>query len=153
MATAMTTPCSTPAREVVELEARILARNDAMAEKNRAWFKGREIPALNLVSSPGAGKTTLLEHTIRDLRDELKLYVVESDQATANDGERIRAAGGAAAHVNTGAGRHLEADMVARGLQELEPATGSVVLIEMSAISFAPLCSTLASGPRSLSSR
>ena len=120
----------TPAGEVVDLEARILAKNDAMAEKNRAWFKGREILALNLVSSPGAGKTTLLERTIRDLKDELKLYVVEGDQATANDGERIRAAGAPAVQVNTGAGCHLEADMVARGLQELKPAAGSVVLIE-----------------------
>jgi hydrogenase nickel incorporation protein HypB len=123
-------PTPAPAREVVDLEARILAKNDAMAEKNRAWFKGREILALNLVSSPGAGKTTLLERTIRDLKDELKLYVVEGDQATANDGERIRAAGAPAVQVNTGAGCHLEADMVARGLQWLKPAAGSVVLIE-----------------------
>jgi hydrogenase nickel incorporation protein HypB len=119
-----------PAGELVELEARILAKNDAMAERNRAWFKGREILALNLMSSPGAGKTTLLERTIRDLKGELKLYVVEGDQATANDGERIRAAGAPAVQVNTGAGCHLEAEMVARGLQELRPAAGSVVLIE-----------------------
>ena len=118
------------ASELVELEARILAKNDAMAEKNRAWFKGREILALNLVSSPGAGKTTLLERTIRDLKDELRLYVVEGDQATANDGERIRAAGAPAVQVNTGAGCHLEADMVERGLKELKPAAGSVVMIE-----------------------
>lgn len=115
---------------VVELEARIIARNDTLAAKNRAWFAGREILALNLVSSPGAGKTTLLERTIRDLRGELKLYVVEGDQATANDGERIRAAGAPAVQVNTGTGCHLEADMVARGLAELKPALGSVVMIE-----------------------
>ena len=119
-----------PSVELVELEARILAKNDAMAEKNRAWFKGREILALNLVSSPGAGKTTLLERTILDLKHELGLYVVEGDQATANDGRRIRAAGAPAVQVNTGAGCHLEADMVARGLQELRPAAGSVVMIE-----------------------
>jgi len=122
-----------PARSadaVVELETRILAKNDALAAKNRAWFAGREILALNLVSSPGAGKTTLLERTIRDLKDELKLYVVEGDQATANDGDRIRAAGAAAVQVNTGAGCHLEADMVARGLAELKPPLGSVVMIE-----------------------
>jgi hydrogenase nickel incorporation protein HypB len=118
------------ASEVVELEARILAKNDAMAERNRAWFKGREILALNLLSSPGAGKTTLLERTIRELKDDLQLYVVEGDQATAKDGERIRAAGAPAVQLNTGAGCHLEADMVARGLQELRPAAGSVVMIE-----------------------
>jgi hydrogenase nickel incorporation protein HypB len=115
---------------VVELEARILAKNEALAAKNRAWFAGREILALNLVSSPGAGKTTLLERTIRDLRAELKLYVVEGDQATSNDGERIRAAGAAAVQVNTGTGCHLEADMVARGLAELKPSPGAVVMIE-----------------------
>lgn len=112
------------------LETRIFARNDALAAKNRAWFAGREILALNLVSSPGSGKTTLLERTIRDLKAELKLYVVEGDQATANDGERIRAAGAPAVQVNTGTGCHLEADMVARGLAELKPLPGSVVMIE-----------------------
>jgi hydrogenase nickel incorporation protein HypB len=122
-----------PARSidaVVELETRILAKNDALAAKNRAWFAGREILALNLVSSPGAGRTTLLERTIRDLKAEMKLYVVEGDQATGNDGERIRAAGAPAVQVNTGTGCHLEADMVARGLAELRSAPGSVVMIE-----------------------
>lgn len=118
------------AGSVIELETRILARNDALAAKNRAWFAGREILALNLVSSPGSGKTTLLEHTIRDLHAELKLYVIEGDQATAHDGERIRAAGAPAVQVNTGTGCHLEADMVARGLSELQPVVGSVVMIE-----------------------
>jgi hydrogenase nickel incorporation protein HypB len=115
---------------VVALEARILAKNDAEAVKNRAWFSGREILALNLVSSPGAGKTTLLERTIKDLKDELPIYVLEGDQATANDGERIRAAGAPAVQVNTGTGCHLEADIVARGLMQLRPAAGSVVMIE-----------------------
>jgi hydrogenase nickel incorporation protein HypB len=115
---------------IVELEARVLAKNDALAAKNRAWFAGREILALNLVSSPGAGKTTLLERTIRDLKEEASLYVLEGDQATANDGMRIRAAGAPAVQINTGTGCHLEADMVARGLMELKPATGSMVMIE-----------------------
>jgi hydrogenase nickel incorporation protein HypB len=115
---------------VVALEARILAKNDAEAAKNRAWLSGREIVALNLVSSPGAGKTTLLERTIKDLKDELPLFVLEGDQATVNDGERIRAAGAPAVQVNTGTGCHLEADMVARGLNQLRPSPGSVVMIE-----------------------
>ena len=115
---------------LVKLETRILAKNDALAAKNRAWFAGREILALNLVSSPGAGKTTLLERTIRDLKSELPLFVLEGDQATANDGERIRAAGAPAVQINTGTGCHLEADLVARGLMELKPAAGSVVMIE-----------------------
>jgi hydrogenase nickel incorporation protein HypB len=115
---------------LVELESRILAKNDALAAKNRAWLAGRDILALNLVSSPGAGKTTLLERTIRDLKNELRLYVIEGDQATANDGARIRAAGAPAVQVNTGTGCHLEADMVARGLGELTPESGSIVMIE-----------------------
>lgn len=114
----------------VELDIRILAKNDAMAAKNRAWFAGREILALNLVSSPGSGKTALLERTIRDLREELRLFVIEGDQATSNDGERILTAGAPVVQVNTGAGCHLDADMVARGLMELKPATGTVVMIE-----------------------
>jgi hydrogenase nickel incorporation protein HypB len=112
-----------PAGSLVQLEARILAKNDALAQKNRAWFKGREILALNLVSSPGAGKTSLLERTIRDLSRELRLYVIEGDQATAY-------AGAPAVQGNTGSGCHLEADMIARGLQELRPSAGSIVMIE-----------------------
>ena len=115
---------------VVDLEARILAKNDQLATRNRGWFEGREILALNIVSSPGAGKTTLLERTIRDLKDELPIFVIEGDQATVNDGERIRAAGAATVQINTGAGCHLEADMIARGLDELKPQVGSMVLIE-----------------------
>jgi hydrogenase nickel incorporation protein HypB len=115
---------------VIDLETRILAKNDALAAKNRTWFSGREILALNLVSSPGAGKTTLLERTIHDLKDELKFFVIEGDQATTVDGERIRATGAPAVQVNTGTGCHLEADMVARGVTELKPCVGSILMIE-----------------------
>jgi hydrogenase nickel incorporation protein HypB len=86
--------------------------------------------ALNLVSSPGSGKTTLLERTIRDLKGDLPMFVVEGDQETANDATRIRAAGAPVVQVNTGTGCHLEADMVARGLAELKPPPGAVVMIE-----------------------
>jgi hydrogenase nickel incorporation protein HypB len=115
---------------VVELEARVLEKNDRLADVNRAWFAGREILALNIVSSPGAGKTTLLERTIRDLKSKSDLFVLEGDQATSADGERIRSAGAPCVQINTGTGCHLEADMVARGLEELRPAFGSIVLIE-----------------------
>jgi hydrogenase nickel incorporation protein HypB len=115
---------------VIELETRILAKNDALAARNRGWFAGREILAVNLMSSPGAGKTTLLERTIRDVGAELALSVLEGDQATSIDGQRIRAAGAPAVQLNTGTGCHLEADMVARGLDELRPPVGSIVLIE-----------------------
>ena len=115
---------------VIDLERAVFAKNDLLAARNRAWFAGREILALNFVSSPGSGKTSLLERTIRDLKDDMPLFVIEGDQATANDGARIRAAGAPAVQINTGAGCHLEADMVARGLEQLRPGFGSLVLIE-----------------------
>jgi hydrogenase nickel incorporation protein HypB len=123
-------PDDAPGAEMLTLQTRILAKNDAFADKNRAWFRGREILALNLVSSPGSGKTTLLERTIKDLKDKFKLFVVEGDQATARDGDRIRAAGAAAVQINTGSGCHLEADMLGRALQHLKPGAGSIVMIE-----------------------
>ncbi len=119
-----------PKGETITLQERILAKNDIVAQRNRAWFRGREILALNLVSSPGSGKTTLLERTIKDLKSEIEMFVVEGDQATTHDGERIRAAGAAAIQINTGSGCHLEADMVGRALQQLRPNTDSVVMIE-----------------------
>jgi len=116
--------------EVISLEQRVLAKNDALAQRNRDWFTARGILAINLLSAPGAGKTTLLERTIRDLAGEIPISVLEGDQATALDGNRIRAAGAPAVQINTGIGCHLEAEMVARGLTELTPAARSLVLIE-----------------------
>lgn len=115
---------------VLHMEQAVLARNNQLAERNRGWFAGRNILALNLVSSPGSGKTTLLERTIRDLGRELSLHVVEGDQETANDAQRIRAAGAPVVQINTGAGCHLDAHMVAHGLQKLNPPADSVLLIE-----------------------
>jgi hydrogenase nickel incorporation protein HypB len=118
-----------PASQVLSIESRILAKNDVLASKNRAWLSGREILAVNLVSSPGSGKTTLLERTIPSLGD-VPLFVIEGDQASANDGERIRNAGAPVVQINTGFGCHLDAEMVARGLSELKPVSGSIVFIE-----------------------
>jgi hydrogenase nickel incorporation protein HypB len=114
----------------VDLERAVLEKNDRLADRNRAWFEGREILALNLVSSPGAGKTTLLERTIRDLKAKIAISVIEGDQQTLNDAERIKAAGAPAIQVNTGTGCHLEADMIRRGLDSLKPTFGSLLLIE-----------------------
>jgi hydrogenase nickel incorporation protein HypB len=114
----------------VALEQDILAKNRVQAERNRGWFEGRGVLALNLMSSPGSGKTSLLERSIRALGDAMRIYVVEGDQATTNDAERIRATGCAVIQVNTGTGCHLEADMLARGIERLDPVPGSLVLIE-----------------------
>jgi hydrogenase nickel incorporation protein HypB len=112
------------------LEQAVLSKNDALAGANRSWFAEQRILAINLMSSPGAGKTTLLERTITDLSGELPMAVVEGDQETLLDADRIRATGCRVVQINTGAGCHLDADMVARGLKVLEPLPSSVLLIE-----------------------
>jgi hydrogenase nickel incorporation protein HypB len=117
-------------RTTVRLETEVLARNNRLAERNRGWLAGRGIVALNLMSSPGAGKTTLLERTIRDLGGDLALSVIEGDQETTRDAERIRATGSPVVQINTGTGCHLDAVMLARGLEQLNPPMNSMVLIE-----------------------
>ncbi len=112
------------------LEQNLLAKNDLIAAHNRDWLKGRNITALNLVSSPGAGKTTLLVKTIEDLMEEIPMAVIEGDQETARDAERIAATGCPTIQVNTGTGCHLEAAMIERGLNSLIPPEDSLVLIE-----------------------
>jgi hydrogenase nickel incorporation protein HypB len=118
------------AKSTIELNASILAKNDALAKRNREWLAEREILALNLVSSPGSGKTTLLERTIRDLKGHLNINVIEGDQETANDAKRIKETGCDVVQINTGAGCHLESDMIARGFEQLKPPSRSVVMIE-----------------------
>ncbi len=108
----------------------LLAENDRIAAQNRGWCEGRQVLALNLVSSPGAGKTTLLVRTLLDLQDRLRFTVIEGDQATSQDGDRVRATGCPVVQVNTGTGCHLEAAMVRRGLQALTPPAHSVLMIE-----------------------
>lgn len=114
----------------INLERDILAKNQLLAERNRGWLAGRSILALNLMSSPGAGKTTLLERTIRDLGNAFPLTVIEGDQATLNDAERIRATGARVVQINTGTGCHLDAEMASRALTQLDPPLHSVVMIE-----------------------
>jgi hydrogenase nickel incorporation protein HypB len=119
-----------PETRTVTLEQAVLARNDALAELNRTWLAERGILAVNLMSSPGAGKTTLLERTIRELGAEVRVSVVEGDQETVLDADRIRATGAPAVQINTGSGCHLDAQMLAGGLRTLDPPERSVVLIE-----------------------
>lgn len=114
----------------VSLEQDVLARNNLLAERNRGWLEGRNVLALNLVSSPGAGKTTLLERTIRDLGKAVPISVLEGDQETVFDAERIRATGCKTLQINTGTGCHLEANMVAQALKQLAPPLDSLLMIE-----------------------
>ena len=118
------------AARTVMLQQKVLAKNDRLAEANRAWLRERGIFAVNLMSSPGAGKTTLLERTAREAGAQLGLAVIEGDQETTLDAGRIESAGAAVVQINTGAGCHLDAAMVAQGLHVLEPRPGSVVVIE-----------------------
>jgi hydrogenase nickel incorporation protein HypB len=112
------------------LEKNLLAKNDQLAAQNRAWFQEQEILGLNLVSSPGSGKTTLLTRTIRDLQEQIPISVIEGDQATSNDAQRIRETGCNVVQINTGTGCHLEAAMIQKGLNELAPSPRSMVMIE-----------------------
>lgn len=122
-------PPSPDARIAVEKD--ILFRNSLMAAKNRAFFLKRRIFALNLVSSPGSGKTELLCATVREAaRRGLPAVVIEGDQETSLDAERIRQAGARSVQVNTGRGCHLDAAMIARALELLDPEPSSLCLIE-----------------------
>jgi hydrogenase nickel incorporation protein HypB len=110
----------------IQLEQAILAKNDHLAEHNREWLEQRGLLAINVMSSPGSGKTTLLERTIKE--SGLTLSVIEGDQETMVDAERIRAAGARSVQVNTGAGCHLDAAMIHRALDQLQPERGVVVI-------------------------
>lgn len=114
----------------IKIETDILAKNAAYAERNRRFFEERSILALNLLSSPGSGKTTLLVRTINDLLDTVIITVIEGDQQTARDAERIRATGVAAVQINTGKGCHLDAHMVGHAIEKLAPQSGSLLFIE-----------------------
>jgi hydrogenase nickel incorporation protein HypB len=119
---------------MVQVERAILAQNDAQAARNRRFLAEHGICALNLVSSPGAGKTTLLVETIKALRaapqDAVQVAVIEGDQQTSNDADRIRATGVHAVQINTGKGCHLDASQIERAIAHLAPADDSVLFIE-----------------------
>lgn len=115
---------------MVQIEQDILGKNDRYAAQNRARFDATSIFALNLVSSPGSGKTTLLTRSIEMLGERLPLAVIEGDQQTANDAERIRATGARAIQINTGKGCHLDAHMVGHALERLDNLQGGVLFIE-----------------------
>jgi len=118
------------ADRTVVLEQQILAKNASLASRNRGWLEGRGVFAINLMSSPGAGKTTLLERTIDELNDEIDVFVIEGDQETPLDAERIRASGRPVVQVNTGAGCHLDATMINDAVDRLDPTRGSLLVIE-----------------------
>jgi hydrogenase nickel incorporation protein HypB len=116
-----------PKRIIIETD--ILHQNNLLAERNRGYFEAKHMTALNLVSSPGSGKTTLLEKTIASLKKH-KVYVIEGDQQTSLDAERIQATGVPVLQVNTGNGCHLDATMIQKAVKTLNPENDSFLLIE-----------------------
>jgi hydrogenase nickel incorporation protein HypB len=118
------------AKRMVQIEQDILAKNNAYAAKNRERLADRGVFTLNLVSSPGSGKTTLLCKTIEMLKGRRQVTVIEGDQQTSQDAERIRATGAPAIQINTGKGCHLDAHMVGHAMEKLDLADDSLLMIE-----------------------
>ncbi|MEX0340013.1 MAG: hydrogenase nickel incorporation protein HypB [Arenibacterium sp.] len=114
---------------LIEIETDILSKNDLYAQANRAQLAAKAVLAVNLVSSPGSGKTTLLCKTIEALGDQ-PLAVIEGDQQTQNDADRIRATGASAVQVNTGKGCHLDGHMVGHAMEHLDLEQGAILFIE-----------------------
>ena len=112
------------------MEEDILGKNNLLASRNRGYFEAKGVVALNLMSSPGSGKTTLLELTIKALKGLRPVAVIEGDQQTLNDAERIRKAGAPVVQVNTGNGCHLDADMIRQALDQIELQEESLLFIE-----------------------
>ena len=117
-------------QRIVRIERDILSKNNAYAGANRLRLARTGTFALNFVSSPGSGKTTLLCRAIMDLKGRFPIAVIEGDQQTSNDAERIRATGVAAVQVNTGRGCHLDAHMVGHALDGLPSEPGGLLFIE-----------------------
>jgi hydrogenase nickel incorporation protein HypB len=117
-------------QRIIQIERNILAKNAVFAAANRERLAAADVFALNLMSSPGSGKTSLLVRTIADLRNHYPIAVIEGDQQTSNDAERIRATGAPAIQVNTGKGCHLDAHMVGHALDALPLSSGGLLFIE-----------------------
>jgi hydrogenase nickel incorporation protein HypB len=114
----------------IDVEKDILSGNNLLAERNRGYFMAKNILAINLVSSPGSGKTTLLECTLKQLNKDFRFYVIEGDQYTSNDADRIHATGTKVTQINTGKGCHLDAHMILHAVQGINPKENSVLFIE-----------------------
>ena len=119
-----------PVKTIIELEQDILSKNNMLAERNRGYLEAKNVLAINLVSSPGSGKTSLLERTIHDLKEKHDFFVIEGDQQTSNDADRIYATGAPVVQVNTGKGCHLDSEMVNKAIKKLQPSDNGILMIE-----------------------
>lgn len=118
------------AKKVISLNVDILSDNNRLAQINRKSFEDRNVLSLNLVSSPGSGKTTILEKTIQALISKRKIFVIEGDQQTLLDADRIEKSGAPAIQINTGSGCHLDAKMVDTAFKKLDVVPDSILFIE-----------------------
>ncbi len=116
--------------KVIQIEQDVMSANKLIAERNRGYFEAKNILALNLVSSPGSGKTSILEKTISDLKEDLSFFVIEGDQQTMNDANRIDATGTPVLQINTGTGCHLDAEMINKAVKKLEVSENAILMIE-----------------------
>ena len=116
--------------KTLRIEEDLLSKNNRLAGQNRQMFREQGVFVLNLVSSPGSGKTTLLEKTISALAPEMRIAVLEGDQQTSHDADRIAATGVPVKQINTGAGCHLDAHMVGHGVADFDLAETDVLMIE-----------------------
>lgn len=121
---------SATSSKTLEVQKNILSANDLQAERNKGFFEALSIMALNLVSSPGSGKTSILERTIKEFGKNNSCYVIEGDQQTMNDAQRIEAAGAPVVQINTGNGCHLDALMVNKAVKQLSVPAKSILFIE-----------------------
>lgn len=117
-------------KKKILIEQDVLYNNNLVAARNRGFYEAKNIFTLNIVSAPGSGKTSLLERTIKEMGKEISFYVIEGDQQTMNDAERIQQAGAPVIQINTGNGCHLDADMVNKAQKELQLKDNSVLIIE-----------------------
>ncbi len=119
-----------PPSRTIRIEENLLAKNQRLAETNRAHFLAQQVFVLNLVSSPGSGKTSILERTLADLAGQVTFAVLEGDQQTSNDADRIAATGVPVKQINTGAGCHLDAHMVGHGIETFQLDATDILMIE-----------------------
>lgn len=117
-------------KRMLEIELSVLDKNNHIAAHNREHFKKQNLLVLNLVSSPGSGKTTLLTETLMLIKNDIPCAVIEGDQQTSNDADRIRATGVSAIQVNTGKGCHLDAQMVHDATHRLSLKDHGILFIE-----------------------
>jgi hydrogenase nickel incorporation protein HypB len=117
-------------RKIIAVETDVLQKNVLLAQRNRGYFEAKSMMVLNLVSSPGSGKTTLLEKTLHALKGKISMGVIEGDQQTTLDAQRINKTGIPVVQINTGSGCHLDASMVNRAVKDLDLPEHSLLLIE-----------------------